>query len=346
MRWFDSGMLPRGAAMVLLAAAPAHAEEEAGIQAVPASPAIGTDEGKAVKPAHDPVTYREHVHSTKPDQPPQKRREPAASPPPEPSPEPSALTIGEPGPDLSNFPNSSYTLPEGGIYVEMSPFTMQGASSNSVKQYNWEVLFRYGLTDDVELRLFTQGLTVQGPPQSATGFSPLTFDTKVHLYKDDFEYFNYSVGMEAYVQTTWGSSVYDGGTQGSLMLNADHVLPWDIALNWNFGYVSLQDFKGAEVILPSFQWALQRDVVDDFALFIQGYINAAALPRTLHAGRVLPRLQHAGSVSSVQDLQEHMLGVGFQWTVTDRIAVFGSYSGALGDYVPSYLGTMGLAVAF
>jgi hypothetical protein len=292
--------------------------------------------GPAAKhPGDHAATYREHVHSTEPDRPPLPG--PAASPAPEVSgPAVSAVTVREPGPDLANFPNSSYTLPEGGVYLEMSPFTMQGASSDAVKQYNWEVLFRYGLTDDVELRLFTQGLTVQGPPQSATGFSPLTFDTKVHLHKDDFEYFNYSVGLEAYVQTTWGSPVFNDGTQGSLMLNADHVLPWDIAFNWNFGFASLQDFRGAEVILPSFQWALQRDVVEDFALFIQGYVNAAALPRTLHAGAVGP----------VQTLQEHALGVGFQWTVNDRIAVFGSYSGALGDYVPSYLGTMGLAIAF
>ncbi|WP_277458314.1 hypothetical protein [Methylococcus capsulatus] len=246
------------------------------------------------------------------------------------------MTVREPGPDLANLPNSSYTLPEGGIYLEMSPFTMQGASSDSVKQYNWEFLFRYGLTDDVELRLFTQGLTVQGPPQSATGFSPITFDTKVHLDQGDLGYFNYSVGLESYVQTTWGSPVFSNGTQGSLMLNADHVLPWDIALNWNFGFASLKDFRGAEVILPSLQWAFQRDIVDDFALFIQGYVNAAALPRTLHAGAVGP----------VKNLQEHAIGAGFQWTVNDRIAVFGSYTGALGAYVPSYLGTMGLAIAF
>lgn len=322
-----AGLLLSEGMIALLAAMPAR-----GVEARAASSSSGS---AARHFGEHTATYREHVHSTEPDRPPSPS--PTASPSPEVSvPEASAVTIREPGPDLANLPNSSYTLPEGGIYLEMSPFTMQGASSDSVKQYNWELLFRYGLTDDVELRLFTQGLTVQGPPQSATGFSPITFDTKVHLYKDDFEYFNYSVGLEAYVQTTWGSPVFSNGTQGSLMLNADHVLPWDIAFNWNFGFAGLQDFRGAEVILPSFQWALQRDVVEDFALFIQGYVNAAALPRTLHAG----------SVGPVETLQEHAVGVGFQWTVNDRIAVFGSYSGALGDYVPSYLGTMGLAVAF
>ncbi|QJD29995.1 hypothetical protein [Methylococcus geothermalis] len=314
-----------GAAIALLAAVTAHGLEAHAEQS--------STESAPGRPGEHAAVYREHVHSPEPDRPPSPS--PAASPEPA-APESAVPTIREPGPDLSNFPNSSYTLPEGGIYLEMSPLMLQGASSNSVKQYNWEVLFRYGLTDDLELRLFTQGLTVQGPPQSATGFSPLTFDTKIHLYKDDFEYFNYSVGLEAYVQTTWGSPVFNGGTQGSLMLNADHVLPFDVAFNWNFGFASLQDFKGAEVILPSFQWALQRDIVEDFALFLQGYVNAAALPRTLHAGTVGP----------VQMLQEHVMGVGFQWTVNDRIAVFGSYSGALGDYVPSYLGTMGLAIAF
>ncbi|UZR28499.1 transporter [Methylococcus mesophilus] len=326
LREFGPEGLMAGAAVALLAAVMVYGLEAHADQS--------SAESAPGRPGERAATYREHVHSTERDRPPPS---PAASPAPGATvPEPSAPTIREPGPDLSNLPNSSYTLPEGGIYLEMSPFTLQGASSNSVKQYNWEFLFRYGLTDDVELRLFTQGLTVQGPPQSATGFSPLTFDTKVHLYKDDFENFNYSVGLEAYVQTTWGSPDFNDGTQGSLMVNVDHVLPWDIAFNWNFGFASLQDFKGAEVILPSFQWALQRDVVDDFALFIQGYVNAAALPRT----------QHAGAVGPVQTLEEHALGAGFQWTVNDRIAIFGSYTGALGDYAPSYLGAMGLAIAF
>ncbi|WP_333688311.1 transporter [Methylococcus capsulatus] len=311
--------------LVLPAAAPVQGVEPG----APFSPSGSSPEHSAGYA----TIYREHVHSTEPDRP----RRPGSTPAPRGvAPAPRAVTVREPGPDLANFPNSSYTLPEGGIYLEMSPFTLQGASSDSVKQYNWEFLFRYGLTDDVELRLFTQGLTVQGPPQSATGFSPLTFDTKIHLYKDDFEYFNYSVGLEAYVQSTWGSPFFDNGTQGSLTINADHVLPWGIAFNWNFGFASLKDFRGAEVILPSLQWAFQRDVVEDFALFIQGYVNAAALPRTLHAGAVGP----------VKTLQEHAVGAGFQWTLNDRIAVFGSYSGALGAYVPSYLGTMGLAVAF
>ncbi len=245
------------------------------------------------------------------------------------------VTIRDPGPDLSNFPNSSYTLPKGGIYVEMSPVTLQGSSSLSPRQYNWEILLRYGLTDAIELRLYTQGFTIQGPPQPATGFSPLTFDTKIHLAKGDLGYSNYSLGLEAYIQTPWGSEAFDAGTQFSVTANVDHTLPWDIALNWNLGFVRIEDSIGEEVYLPSFQWAFQRTVVNDFAVFVQGYINATTIPRVAPSGSTLVDIPH-----------QHVIGGGFQWTVNDRIAFFGSYSGALDQFAPSYLGMLGFSLAF
>src|SRR5262245_46548998 len=33
--------------------------------------------------------------------------------------------IATPGPDFGDFPNSAYTLPRGGIYIEQAPFTLQ-----------------------------------------------------------------------------------------------------------------------------------------------------------------------------------------------------------------------------
>lgn len=245
------------------------------------------------------------------------------------------VTIRDPGPDLANFPNASFTLPKGGIYVENSPVGFQGSSPISEPQYNWEFLLRYGLTDNIELRLFSQGFTIQGQPNPATGFSPLAFDTKIHLAKRDWDYFNYSLGVEAYVQTTWGSEAFDAGTQFSLTLLVDHTLPWDIGLSWNLGYVRTQDQVGKTVHLPSFQWAFQRNVVDDFAVFIQGYMNATALPRVTPSGSTVVELPY-----------QHVVGGGFQWILNDRMAVFGSYNRATDDFAPSYVAYFGFALAF
>lgn len=244
-------------------------------------------------------------------------------------------TIRDPGPDLSNFPNASYTLPEGGVYVEMSPVNFQGASINGPKLWNWEILLRYGLTNSIELRLFTQGLSVQGLPQSTTGFGPLAFDTKIHLAKDDSGLFNYSLGIEAYIQTAWGSPAFSNGTQYSFTLNVDHALPWDIAFNWNLGVLVLKDELGDEIALPTLQWAFQREIAPGFAVFIQGYGNRTALPRVAPSGRVAEDF-----------IRQHTIGAGFQWTVNDRVAVYGSYSAGIGPNPPSYLGSLGFAVAF
>lgn len=250
--------------------------------------------------------------------------------------ESSPSSIRNPGPDLSNFPNASRTLPGGGIYLETTPATFTGPDSMSPKQYNWEFLLRYGLTDRVELRLYSQGLSVQGSPQPATGFAPLTFDTKIYLAEDAGAYFNYSLGIEAYVQSTWGSAAFDSGAQYSFALNLDHDLPWDLALNWNVGVLMFDSpDTGTQLVLPSFQWALQREVAEDVAIFLQGYGNSSAVPRITPSGR------------KPQDLMtQQMLGAGVQWTVNDQIAVYGSYSWGLGRNTPDYFGNLGFSLAY
>lgn len=247
----------------------------------------------------------------------------------------SRVTIRSPGPDLSNLPNSSCTLPKGGVYVEMVPLALQGASNNSPKLYNCEILLRYGLTNFMELRLYTLGFSVQGPPQSTAGFSPLTFDTKIHLAEDTWKYFNYSLGLEAYIQTTWGSEAFDSGTQYSLTMNVDHALPCDVALNWNLGFVVMDGPTGEEVVEPSFQWAFQRDVISDLAVFIQGYINNESLLRS-----------RSDSRTTAEDVTEYAVGAGFNWTLNDRVALFGSNNIGMDQSTPDYAGTLGFAVAF
>lgn len=260
---------------------------------------------------------------------------PQASAAPETGKEDRRVTIRDPGPDLPNYPNASHTLPEGGIYVEMSPVNFQGAGIDGPELWNWEILLRYGVTDAVELRLFTQGLSVQGPPDSTTGFGPPAFDTKIHLVEDEWEHFNYSLGIEAYIQTPWGSPAFSNGTQYSFTLNMDHALPWELAFNWNLGVLVLKDELGEEIALPTFQWAFQREIAAGFAVFIQGYGNRTALPRVAPSGR-----------TAEDFLRQHSIGAGFQWNLNDRVALYGSYSAGIGSNPPGYLGSFGFAVAF
>lgn len=249
--------------------------------------------------------------------------------------------IANPGPDLANYPNSPYTLPSGRAYVEISPFSYYGSAQGTPAQYNAEFLLRYGLTDDIELRLFGNGPSWSGGANSTWGFSPIAFDTKVNLWLEKPEYFLPAGGFEAYLQTQWlGSAPFNGGTQPSLTLLFDQSLPFDIDLSYTVGATRMLDpdrSSGYDWEV-SFQWALQRDFFSkDFALFIHGFYNAATLPRVPRPTQ--PVLANA-------DLRQNAVGAGFIWTVNSRLALYGQASAGTTRATPQPIGLLGFAVSF
>ncbi|QJD29402.1 transporter [Methylococcus geothermalis] len=245
--------------------------------------------------------------------------------------------IGNPGPDLANFPNSAFTLPSGRAYVEFVPFTYYGTSHSSPAQYNTEFLLRYGLTDDIELRLFGNGVAWQGGSHSGWGFSPIAFDTKINVWLEKPDYFLPALGIEAYIQTQWlGSAPFDSGTQPSISFNFDQSLPFDIDLEYNLGATRTQQRPGQNEWEFVFQWALQRDLFDkDFAAFIHGYYNATTLPR-------LPHSQAPVS----DDLTQDAVGAGLIWTVNSRFAMWAQSAAGTTRNSPSLISSLGLALAF
>ena len=246
--------------------------------------------------------------------------------------------IDNPGPDLANFPNSAFTLPQGRAYIEISPFTFYGSALGSPAQYNAEFLLRYGATDNIELRLFGNGLSWTGQ-HDAWGFSPIAFDTKIQLWTEKPEYFLPAAGFETYLQTEWlGNKPFNSGFQPSFMFNFDQSLPWDIDFEYNLGTVRFQDPAGNNEWDFSFQWALQRDLFDkDFAVFIHGYYNATSLPRLPNVN-----LPYAVYKSPVQNA----VGGGFIWTVNKRLAIYGQVSGGTTKFTPSVNSLLGFAVSF
>jgi len=193
------------------------------------------------------------------------------------------LDIRTPGADLANYPNSAFTLPQGGFYIEMTPFNYVGDTPGNPETFSTEYFFRYGLLDRVELRLYSSGLQMQGGGSPTTGFAPLVFDTKIHLWDEWEEYFIPALGFEAAVQTPWlGSPNLTGPTEPSFSFNFDQTLPWDIAFEYNLGTARIQD--PIDISQESwqfvFQWALQHDIIEDVAVFINGTYNGSVLPRT------------------------------------------------------------------
>jgi hypothetical protein len=238
------------------------------------------------------------------------------------------LTIREPGPDTANYPNSPNTLPRGGVYLEWSPvFFTSAITSIQPTSYNAEFLLRMGLTDRVEFRVFSSGYTWQaaglGMGQT-TGFSPLVFDTKIHFWEENRDWFLPAVGFEAFIQTPWGSPAFDAGTQPGLMMLFRNTLFWGLTAEYNVG-VAADSTRDGYVPIDVIQWAITKEVTDDFQVFVHGFQNESALPR-LSAQTVV--------------------GGGFIWFPSDRLSVFGNWGAGTDKSGPATTFQFGFANAF
>jgi Putative MetA-pathway of phenol degradation len=251
--------------------------------------------------------------------------------------DPSYPDITEPGPDTSNFPNGPYTLPKGRSYVENSPVGFYGPAGDMPKSYLWEFLLRYGVTDYLEFRIFSNGLSVQGEPDPVTGFSPLAFDLKLHCWEENCDFLLPAVGLEVYLQTEFGSPAFNMGTQPSLWLLLDQSLLWGIDFNYNFGLSGVENGLGQVAYQFSFDWAFQRDVTECLSVFVQGYYNESALPRPAPAQMLPADAAIPGS---------NVVGAGGMWNVSPRVALWGSYNFGTTSNSPQTIAIAGFGVAF
>jgi hypothetical protein len=243
--------------------------------------------------------------------------------------------IVQPGPDTPNFPTGPATLPARGAYVEMLPVGFYGRSDVGPSQYSWALYLRYGVTDDLEFQVFSNGLTHEGGAAPTTGFAPLTFGVKYHLWDQNPARAVPGVGVNLSVQTETGSHGLQSGTQPSLNLLVDHALPLDVDFTWNAGFIAIA-MRGERTLWEeAFSWALQRYVSSDVALFVQGYYNGVG------------GVRHAGDDASLAaGLDALVMGAGGIWNVTERVAVFGSINAGVTADAPSYIALTGFAVAF
>jgi hypothetical protein len=232
-------------------------------------------------------------------------------------------SVSEPGPDLANFPNSAFTLPAGRAYVEMFPLGHETRDrSGGGARYSAGYLLRYGVTNDVEFRLMSSGYVFQRGAGRTSGMAPLVFDVKWHVADEDVSRHLPAFGIEVALETNLAKRAYRGGNLPSVSLNFDQGLPWGIAFEYNFGCGVQQDEAGRTQYQAAFSWALQREVVEEVALFVNGYTNAGE-----------------GAPSSA-------VGVGGQWNVTRRLAFFTNVSTGLTSNVARVYTMAGFAVAF
>ena len=74
-----------------------------------------------------------------------------------------------------------------------------------------------------------------------SGFSPLAFDFKANFWEENTKYHIPAMGVELYLQTTFGSPAFNGGTQPSIALLFDQSLPLGIGFEYNLGITGVQN---------------------------------------------------------------------------------------------------------
>jgi hypothetical protein len=245
---------------------------------------------------------------------------------------PPPCDIASPGPDTANFPNSPFTLPKGRSYIETLPgtFSLSG-SDGTPAAWSWPFLIRTGLTDTCEFRILSQGPTVVGATSLTPvldGFAPLVFDMKFHLWGDKDLLYVPAVGVEVFVQTGLASKPFQVGTEPGMSLLVDHKLPGDWLFEWNIGlYGQGGGALPAELSVPDLgaQWALQKQLSENIAVFYQGFYNAAGIP-------FFP--------------SDIVSGLGMQWNLSQRFAVFTSYNWSLDAVGSQSGGYSGFAYAY
>jgi hypothetical protein len=241
------------------------------------------------------------------------------------------VNIRRPDPDTANFPNSAYTVAKGRMYIENSPVGFTGPARFSSSSYNWNYLIRYGLTDNLEFRLFGNGYTAIQGKDKTTGFAPLDFDFKAHFWNENRKFFIPAAGLEVYLQTDFGSPAFDHGVQPSINMLFDQTLFFDVNLEWNIGITGARA-NGNIYYEVSASWSFEHKIVKDLDIFIHGFYNAASLPRSI--------LFNPAASNAIVN------GVGLIKTVNDQFAIFGSYNLGCTKTSPNHIILAGFAVAF
>jgi hypothetical protein len=251
------------------------------------------------------------------------------------------ISIRNPGPDSANFPNSAYTLERGHIYIENQPLQINGPTDAQAYNYSYGYLLRFGLTDRVEFRLFSNGLTYQsafqgnkstgvGPSPATTGWSPIYIDFKINFWEQRLRSLIPAMGLEVFMPTLTGSTNLQVGVAPSLNLLFDYNFGDGWNLEWNIGIqpananapalgtIFVEQFSG--------QWSLQKAVTDNLALFTHGYFNGASLP------------QFGGNI---------VVGAGALYYIGNRWSIWGNYNVGLDKSSgPPFTYNTGFAYAF
>lgn len=223
------------------------------------------------------------------------------------SPKKSKPSIREPGVDFADFPNSADVVPPGVYYMETAP-TFQWSNQPDSRQSGLALLFRTGIFQDLELRLFGSGITIidsDDPGQDPVGAGPFGIGLKYHVLDGARQWFHPALGIEFQVAlpVATSSELNPDVVLPSGSLNVDHTFPASFSFHWNLGFETSLDDDHDPFLQACLQWSIANDVTRDHQLYVTGTSSYPATPSG--GGGIL------------------FVGGGFLWIINESAATYG-----------------------
>lgn len=234
--------------------------------------------------------------------------------------------IEEPGPDSADFPDSAFTVKPGVVYFETS-LTTESSKGPRVRDYFTNTLIRVGLVEDWELRISSPGVIQEvGPGVDKTGFGPLTFGFKHHVWDEDKDGWLPAMGIIAQVTTPTASAGFDdGAATPTIFFNFDKGLPMEFDFEVNTGMTWAKDDSGDRFLQGNILWALGHEIAPHVEAFTHGFAN-------------FPVADGRGA--------EVVVGPGIAWINSPRSMLDFSLNFGLTPDSPHRLTRFGLSLAF
>ena len=219
--------------------------------------------------------------------------------------------------DRPDQTESSSTVGKGVLQIESGLFIgYEGGESASTQQILAPTtLFRYGLTQGIELRVVNQFESLKHPNgQSIFGISDIEVGTKVQLLQS--EEWNTEIAFLTHVALPTGTSELSSDTAASISkLSIAHALGDNLDLGYNIGY----NYFGTGSGDLTYSVALGVGVTDNVGIYIEPYGDVVNLEEGLHnidAGvTYLPHknLQFDFSFGLGLNYTMNYMAIGFSW---------------------------------
>lgn len=236
--------------------------------------------------------------------------------------------------DRPDFVESSDVVDKGRVQIETSlAIERNNANGSKDRTFSTPTLFRFGIAEDYELRLETDGYirarsedTATGVSQTQKGYGDLSVGVKWHAMdaKDGAP----SLGFLLHMDLDTGSSHFKGqGARPSLRMVAEWELPHEMSLG----------------VMPGLIWDKDAASNKRFVAGMLGIVLGKAWTKQFRSfvEVAMPQLAHSENGGKIATLD-----IGCAWALSDDLQIDTAMSKKLTNRTPNFSWTVGLSRRF